>query len=159
MSDPDSERRHFLQSIGALGAGAFLTAGGDAAQIKPGQALEGVFDLGDFALRSGTTLRQAKLAYKTHGQLNAERSNAILYPTPFSAHHGDIEWPIGPGHALDPDKYFIIVLDQLGNGLSSSPSNTAAPYDRARFPTVTVFDDVAEGRVHKRRESAQGREE
>ena len=143
MSDPDSERRHFLQSIGALGAGSFLTVGADAAQTKPAQALEGVFDLGDFALRSGATLRQAKLAYKTHGQLNAERSNAILYPTPFAAHHGDIEWPIGPGHALDPDKYFIVVLDQLGNGLSSSPSNTAAPYDRARFPTVTVFDDVA----------------
>lgn len=107
------------------------------------QALEGVFDLGDLALRSGATLRQAKLAYKTHGQLNAERSNAILYPTPFAAHHGDIEWPVGPGRALDPDKYFIIVLDQLGNGLSSSPSNTAAPDDRARFPIVTVFDDVA----------------
>jgi homoserine O-acetyltransferase len=145
MSDsdsPDSPRRDFLRSIGALGAGTLLTASG-AAQIKPADTREGVFDLGDFVLRSGTTLRQAKLAYKTHGRLNADRSNAILYPTPFPAHHGDIEWPIGPGRALDPDKYFIIVLDQLGNGLSSSPSNTAAPYDRARFPTVTIFDDVA----------------
>jgi len=98
--------------------------------------------LGDFALRSGITLRAAKLAYKTHGRLNADKSNAILYPTPFPAHHGDIEWPIGPGRALDPDKYFIIVLDQLGNGLSASPSNTPAPYDRARFPIITIFDDV-----------------
>lgn len=146
MSDPDSPdspRRDFLRWIGALGAGTLLTAGSGAAQIQPADAREGVFDLGDFALRSGTTLRQAKLAYKTHGRLNADRSNAILYPTPFPAHHGDIEWPIGPGRALDPDKYFIIVLDQLGNGLSSSPSNTAAPYDRARFPIVTIFDDVA----------------
>jgi homoserine O-acetyltransferase len=102
-----------------------------------------VFELGDFALQSGTTLSSAKLAYKTHGRLNAERSNAILYPTPFAAQHGDIEWLIGPGLALDPDKYFIIVLDQLGNGLSSSPSNTAPPYDRMRFPTVTIVDDVA----------------
>ena len=142
MSDDDLPRRHFLQSIGALGAGALLTANGDGSQMTAAQALEGVFELGDFALRSGATLRQAKLAYKTHGQLNAERSNAILYPTPFPAHHGDIEWPIGRV-ALDPDKYFIIVLDQLGNGLSSSPSNTAAPYDWARFPIVTIFDDVA----------------
>ena len=146
MSDPDSPdaaRRDFLRSVGALGAGALLAGGSDAAQVKPADATEGVFDLGDFALRSGATLRQAKLAYKTHGRLNADRSNAILYPTPFPAHHGDIEWPIGPGRALDPDTYFIIVLDQLGNGLSSSPSNTAAPYDRARFPIVTIFDDVA----------------
>ena len=143
MSDDDLPRRHFLQSISALGAGALLTASGDRPQVTAAQSLEGVFELGDFALRSGATLRQAKLAYKTHGQLNAERSNAILYPTPFPAHHGDIEWPIGPGRALDPDKYFIIVLDQLGNGLSSSPSNTAAPYDRVRFPIVTIFDDVA----------------
>jgi homoserine O-acetyltransferase len=146
MSDsdsPDSARRDFLRSVGALGAGALLTTGNGAAQIKPADATEGVFDLGDFALRSGATLRQAKLAYKTHGRLNADRSNAILYPTPFPAHHGDIEWPIGPGRALDPDTYFIIVLDQLGNGLSSSPSNTAAPYDRARFPIVTIVDDVA----------------
>ena len=146
MSDadsPDSARRDLLRSIGALAAGTLLTAGSDTAQIKAADAREGVFDLGDFPLRSGTTVRQAKLAYKTHGRLNAERSNAILYPTPFPAHHGDIEWPIGPGRALDPDKYFIIVLDQLGNGLSSSPSNTAPPYDRTRFPIVTIFDDVA----------------
>jgi homoserine acetyltransferase len=84
------------------------------------ETLEGIFDLGDFALRSDATLPQATLVYKTHGQLNAERSNAIFYLTPFPAHHGDIEWPIGSGRALDPDKYFIIVMDQLGNGLSSS---------------------------------------
>jgi homoserine O-acetyltransferase len=145
MSDPDSPdsaRRAFLRSIGALSAGTFLTAGSEDAQTKAADAREGLFDLGDFALRSGITLRAAKLAYKTHGRLNADKSNAILYPTPFPAHHGDIEWPIGPGRALDPDKYFIIVLDQLGNGLSASPSNTPAPYDRARFPIITIFDDV-----------------
>ena len=57
--------------------------------------------------------------------------------------HGDIEWLIGPGRALDPDRHFIIVLDQLGNGLSSSPSNTPSPRDRMNFPTITVRDDVA----------------
>ena len=92
--------------------------------------------------QSGATLREAKLAYKTHGRLNADKSNAIVYPTPYSAHHSDIEWPIGPGKALDPEKYFIIVPDMLGNGLSSSPSNTPPPYDRARFPNVTIQDNV-----------------
>ena len=103
---------------------------------------EGVFDLGDFVLRSGATLPAAKLAFKTHGRLNADKSNAIVYPTSYAAHHSDIEWPIGAGMALDPEKYFIIVLDMLGNGLSSSPSNTAAPQDRANFPNVTILDNV-----------------
>ncbi len=44
--------------------------------------------------------------------------------------------------ALDPDKYFIIVPNLLGNGLSSSPSNTPAPYDRANFPKVSIYDNV-----------------
>jgi homoserine O-acetyltransferase len=107
---------------------------------RQGQQL---FELGDFVLRSGATLREAKLSYKTHGTLNADKSNAIVYPTPYSAHHSDIEWIIGPGKALDPDKYFIVVMDMLGNGLSASPSNTAPPYDRARFPTVTIQDNIA----------------
>jgi homoserine O-acetyltransferase len=88
-------------------------------------------------------LRKAKLAYKIHGRLNRDKSNAILYPTQFAAQHGDIEWLIGPGKALDPAKYFIIVLDQLGNGLSSSPSNTPPPQDRSRFPTITIRDNIA----------------
>src|SRR4051794_37921721 len=103
---------------------------------------EGAFELGDFALECGATVPDARLGYKTHGVLNADRNNAILYPTPYPAHHGDIEWLIGPGKALDPAKYFIIVLDQLGNGLSSSPSNTPAPFDRGNFPAVVVRDDV-----------------
>jgi pimeloyl-ACP methyl ester carboxylesterase len=45
--------------------------------------------------------------------------------------------------ALDPNEYFIIVPNMLGNGLSSSPSNTPPPYDKARFPHVTVQDNVA----------------
>ena len=100
------------------------------------------FDLGNFVLRCGTTLPEAKLVYKTHGRLNPDKSNLIVYPTPYSAHHSDIEWPIGPGQALDPQHYFIVVTDMLGNGLSSSPSNTLPPYDRARFPRVTIYDNV-----------------
>ena len=44
--------------------------------------------------------------------------------------------------ALDPRNYFIIVPNMLGNGLSSSPSNTPAPNDMARFPNVTLYDNV-----------------
>ncbi len=101
-----------------------------------------VFAAGDVVLQAGVTLRDVKLAYKCHGTLNRERSNAIVFPTRFSGRHGDNEYLIGEGHALDPRKYFIIVPNLLGNGVSSSPSNTPQPFDRGRFPLVTIYDNV-----------------
>jgi hypothetical protein len=81
-----------------------------------------VFDLGDVVLQEGATLREAKLAYKTYGTLNEDRSNVIVYPTWYSGSHWENEWLIGERMALDPSEYFIIVPNMLGNGLSSSPS-------------------------------------
>lgn len=101
-----------------------------------------VFSAGDVKLQRGATLRDCKLAYKTFGKLNAAKDNVIVYPTWYSGQHHDNEWLIGKGMALDPDKYFIIIPNMLGNGLSSSPSNTPAPYDRARFPNITLCDNV-----------------
>lgn len=101
-----------------------------------------IFDLGDFVLQQGATLRDAKLAYKTYGTLNADKSNVIVYPTWYSGQHYDNEWLIGEGMALDPQKYFIIIPNMFGNGLSSSPSNMPAPYNKARFPHVTFYDNV-----------------
>jgi len=143
-SDAPLGRRDFIHAVSAAGVGVLAASHPAIPRAQePPQTGEGVFALGDFRLQSGTILRNAKLAYKTHGQLDANKRNAILYPTPIAAQHGDIEWMIGPGRALDPDRYFIIVLDQLGNGLSSSPSNTPPPHDRMRFPIITVQDDVA----------------
>ncbi len=101
-----------------------------------------IFELGDVVLQLGATLREAKLAYKTYGTLNGDKSNVIVYPTWYSGQHYDNEWLIGKGMALDPDKYFIIIPNMLGNGLSSSPSNTPEPYNKARFPNVTLYDNV-----------------
>ena len=101
-----------------------------------------IFELGDVRLSTGQTLRAAKLAYKTYGTLNEDKSNAIVYPTWYSGQHQDNEWLIGEGMALDPRKYFIIVPNMLGNGLSSSPSNTPAPHNGARFHHVTFYDQV-----------------
>jgi homoserine O-acetyltransferase len=101
-----------------------------------------IFDLGDVTLQGGATLRDAKLAYKTFGELNADKSNAIVYPTWYSGRHWDNEWLIGEGMALDPSQWFIIVPNMLGNGLSTSPSNTPPPYNQARFRDVTFYDQV-----------------
>jgi homoserine O-acetyltransferase/O-succinyltransferase len=101
-----------------------------------------IFELGNFTLQSGATLRDAKLAYKTYGTLNANKSNVIVYPTWYSGQHYDNEWLIGDGMALDPRNYFIIIPNMLGNGLSTSPSNTPQPYNKARFPKVSFYDNV-----------------
>lgn len=101
-----------------------------------------IFELGDCVLQSGETLPDARLAYKTYGTLGKDRDNAIIFPTHYSGRHTDNEWLIGPGKAFNPRQYFIIVPNMLGNGLSSSPSNTPYPYDRARFPHVTICDNV-----------------
>ena len=102
-----------------------------------------VFEAGNVVLQSGLTYRGARLAYKTYGTLNEQRSNAIVYCTSYAAHHTDIEFMIARGAALDPSKYFIIIPNMFGNGLSSSPSNTAPPYDKGRYPNFTTFDNVA----------------
>ena len=101
-----------------------------------------VFDLGDVVLQGGATLRGARLAYKTYGTLNADRSNVIVHPTWYSAWHDANDWTTGPGRALDPEKYFIVVPNQLNNGLSTSPSNTPPPYDGPNFPRVTFYDQI-----------------
>ena len=101
-----------------------------------------IFQAGDVVLQSGLTLRGAQLAYKTYGTLNVRKDNAIVYPTWYSAQHTENEWLIGEGMALDPNRYFIVVPNMFGNGLSTSPSNAAPPYNAARFPHVTVCDNV-----------------
>jgi homoserine O-acetyltransferase/O-succinyltransferase len=101
-----------------------------------------IFEAGDVVLQSGLTYRKAKLAYKTYGTLNATKSNVIVYPTSYGAQHTDTEWMIGTDKALDPSKYFIIIPNKFGNGLSSSPSNTPAPFDRGRYPHFTMADNV-----------------
>jgi homoserine O-acetyltransferase len=101
------------------------------------------YELGDLPLQNGQTLRDATLAYKTHGTLNAERTNVIVFPSHYSGTHEDNEWLIGPGKALDTDRYFVVCPNLFGNGLSSSPSNTPGPQGRDGFPHVSVYDNVA----------------
>ena len=85
-----------------------------------------IFKLGNVRLQRGGTLPDCKLAYKTFGKISAAKDNVILYPTWYSGQHYDNEWLIGSGMALDPEKYFIIIPNMLGNGLSSSPAHARA---------------------------------
>jgi homoserine O-acetyltransferase len=110
-------------------------------------------------LDSGETLGPVTIAYETYGQLNPERSNAILIVHALSGdahvagyHSADESNPgwwddcIGPGKAFDTDKYFVICSNVIGGcqgstGPSSTNPRTGKPYGLS-FPVITVGDMV-----------------
>ena len=100
-------------------------------------------DLGDFRLESGQVIKDCRLGYRTFGTLNRERSNAILFPTWFSGTSKDLVdlGFIGPSKLADTSRYFVVAVDALGDGVSSSPSNSKKQPART-FPEFTVRDMV-----------------
>ncbi len=92
-------------------------------------------DLGTCKLAGGSQIDHCRLGYRTWGILNAEKSNAILFPTWFSGNSGDLAAYVGADKMIDPAKYFFIGVDALGDGVSSSPSNSRHPA-RARVPRL-----------------------
>lgn len=100
-------------------------------------------DIGPFDLEEGGKLPECKLAVATHGELNARKDNVIVIPTWYSGTSKIWEQVyIGEGHALDPSKYFIVVINQIGSGLSSSPANVTGALAGANFPHIRIGDDV-----------------
>lgn len=99
-------------------------------------------ELGPFDLQCGLRTNRLRLRYEQHGQLNADRSNAILFPTWFAGRHTANRWIIGSGRALDTDRFCIIVVNALGNGESSSPSNDAQLLVDGQPVAISLFDNV-----------------
>lgn len=98
-------------------------------------------DLGDLKLENGSAIHDCKLGYRTLGRLNATKSNAVLYPSWFTGKSGDIAAGLGPGKYVDTSKYFVIVVDSLGNGVSCSPSNSTTQHG-TEFPQFSIRDMV-----------------
>lgn len=110
-------------------------------------------------LRCGRTIDQYELVYETYGELNAERSNAILICHALSGHHhaagyhsmedrkpGWWEACIGPGKAIDTNQYYVIAINNLGGchgstGPTSIDPATGEPYG-PDFPVMAVRDWV-----------------
>ncbi|MDL9936606.1 alpha/beta fold hydrolase [Gordonia sp. ABSL1-1] len=105
-----------------------------------------LISVGELQLEEGGTIPDCQLAVATFGTLNAAKDNAILIPTWYSGTHQiwrDVY--IGPDHALNPDKYFIVCVDQIGSGLSTSPHNAGGPNESismSKFPHVRIGDNV-----------------
>lgn len=117
---------------------AGLSPSGAHGPNEPPHRLEA---LGDLPLESGATIRDFAISYVTHGTLNADKSNAILMTTAIGGNHHRIDFLIGPGKALDTNRYFIVATDAIGNGLTTSPSTSTSQHGTA-FPHFTIRDMV-----------------
>jgi homoserine O-acetyltransferase/O-succinyltransferase len=102
-----------------------------------------LISIGRLDLEEGGSIPDCQLAVATFGTLNGAKDNAILVTTWYSGTHQIFrDVYIGPDHALDPDNYFIVVIDQIGSGLSTSPHNAPDEISMSRFPQVRIGDDV-----------------
>ena len=111
------------------------------------------------ALASGATLRGYELAYETYGELNPERSNAVLICHALNASHhvagvyadapelrGWWDNMVGPGKPVDTNRFFVIGVNNLGSCFGSTGPMTRDPLTGRRygpdFPVLTVEDWV-----------------
>jgi len=97
--------------------------------------------LGDFRLESGAAIRDCRIGYRTWGKLDEARSNAVLFPTWFTGTTAQLAPNFGPGKMVDPARYFIIAVDAIGDGVSTSPSNSKSQ-PRMQFPKFSIRDIV-----------------
>ncbi len=98
-------------------------------------------ELGDVKLQSGEVLRDCRIGYRTYGTLNADKSNAVLFPTWAGGTTEQLQDAILKDKFADPTLYFVITVDALSNGVSSSPSNSRMQ-PRMQFPRITIRDMV-----------------
>jgi homoserine O-acetyltransferase len=97
--------------------------------------------LGDFQLQSGEVLHDCRIGYRTAGHMNADRSNVIVIPTWAGGRTEQWLPSVGPGKMANTSEYYVILIDALSNGVSSSPSNSTVQ-PRMRFPKITMSDMV-----------------
>ena len=97
-------------------------------------------ELGNFKLQSGEVIQDCRIGYRVFGKLNSGKSNAIVFPTWAGGTTEQLKSQIGPGKLIDSNEYFVIAVDALGNGVSSSPSNSKLQ-PRMSFPRFTLQTD------------------
>jgi homoserine O-acetyltransferase len=97
------------------------------------------FELGDLKLKSGTTLTDTKIGYRTFGKMNDDKSNVVAFLSWYAGSSEDMIWSLGRGKLIDTTIYFAILVDALGNGISTSPTNYTG---KLPFPEITISDMV-----------------
>jgi homoserine O-acetyltransferase/O-succinyltransferase len=153
--------------IVAVLAAVFLVLASDASQAQSGDLIveKKTFELPSYTTMAGETIKAVKIGWEAAGALNADKSNAILVTHFFSGTShafgkyavGDKApgyWDaiIGPGKAIDTDKYFVLSSDTLVNlnaklpnvvttGPASINPDTGKPYGMS-FPIISIRDFV-----------------
>jgi homoserine O-acetyltransferase/O-succinyltransferase len=96
--------------------------------------------LGDYRLENGDVVNDLTIGYRTFGTMNADRSNIVLYFTWAGGRTSQLNFkPSDKGSLIDTSKYFVVAIDALSNGVSSSPS-TSKIQPRMHFPRYTMRD-------------------
>src|SRR5215813_5787748 len=98
-------------------------------------------NIGNLKLQNGGVIRDCRVGYRTFGQLNADKSNVVVLPTWAGGTTEQLQANIGPGKLVDSTAYFVVAIDALSNGVSSSPSNSRLQ-PRMKFPQFTLRDTV-----------------
>jgi homoserine O-acetyltransferase/O-succinyltransferase len=98
-------------------------------------------DLGDCKLPGGRVIHNVRLGYRLIGTLNADKSNAVLWLPWLGGRSDDLLRYVGPANVVESRKYFAILVDPIGNGVSTSPSNSKTQ-PRMQFPEFTIRDMV-----------------
>ncbi len=97
--------------------------------------------IGDLKLENGKIIRDCIIGYRTYGHLDEKRNNILILPTPFLTQSDFYESFIGSAGWVDTTKYYVISIDALGNGNSSSPS-TSSSQNGENFPEFNIADMV-----------------
>ena len=93
----------------------------------------------DFEFENGSVVPELRVAYESHGDLDPGRDNAILLVHGTSGDRHAFDRVIGPGKTFDTNKYFVITVDAIGGGESSSPKDGLGQ----DFPRYTIRDMMA----------------
>jgi homoserine O-acetyltransferase len=93
----------------------------------------------DFEFENGSVLPELRVSYETYGKLNAGRDNAVLLVPETSHNRHAFDSVIGPGKTFDTEKNFVITVDAIGGGDSSSPKDGLGQ----DFPRYTIRDMMA----------------
>jgi homoserine O-acetyltransferase/O-succinyltransferase len=115
--------------------------GAQSAKAQVADGAQQFAALGDLELRNGAVIHDFRLGYRTFGQLNAAKTNAVLWPTWLGGKTQDLVQFIGPDKVVDSTKYFVVLVDAIGDGVSTSPSNSKTQA-RLAFPEFTIRDMV-----------------
>jgi len=111
------------------------------AQAPSTEGAQQFAQLGDFKMQGGDVIQDFRLGYRTLGKLNANRSNAVLWPTWLGGKSEDLLKFVGPGKVVDTTNYFVILVDAIGDGISSSPANSKKQ-PLMKFPKFSIRDMV-----------------